>query len=292
MERWTAGAVLAWCVLGATSQPEEAEHHAKPRLIAGTVSAAPGGTIDVGVTFEIEPGWHLYWNGRNDAGFAPKIELALPEGWTAEAARWPAPVRQVLPGNLLDHIYERRVTLVIPVHVPASARAGSKADISAHVSWMECERLCMMAEGDVSLSVPIGSGAGAPSPDAALFDEARARMPVALPEHPEGLSLRWEGDVLHVESAGAGYLGFYPANEGVALVNPGADGESKTGALTLRFEWLEGRAAQAEDADSARVRGVLEVRRPDAKPVFYALDLARGQTAGTPQPGSGDAGIR
>lgn len=263
---------------GQADQPAGAIRHAVPRLIARTSAARPGGTVELGVTFEIDPGWHLYWNGRNDSGMPITVTLNLPEGWTARPVLWPAPVRHLSPGNIVDHIYENRVTLVIPVRVPETAQVGAEAKVSARVEWMECERRCLLAGEEVSLALPVGAAEAPASPDAPLFTEALARVPAPLPERPVDVSLEWEGDVLRVGSRGAAYLGFYPSAEGVALADPGADGESKTGELKLRFEWGAGTAPSGGAGE--RVRGVLEVRRPGVKDAFYTVDLGRGARGG------------
>lgn len=287
----TVGAALIHTAGAGLAQPEAAEHHARPRLIAESSAGQPGGTVLLGVSFEIDPGWHLYWNGRNDSGFPVSIQLKLPEGFVAGEAMWPAPVRNLMPGDLLDHIYEKRVTLLIPLQIPDGAASGSVAEISAHLEWMECSTRCLLADGDVTLSLPIGAAAGELSADAALFAESRARMPVPLPEHPKDATLSWEGNNLQIASSGAEYLAFYPANDGVALANPAGDGESKTGGLTLRFEWPE-EGTSLTPATPNRVRGILEIRRPGTSPVFYSVDLAPGQSGGASQPEGQPAGIR
>jgi len=285
----TVGAGLIQTSGAGTAQPDSGEHHARPRLVAESSACQPGGTVVLGVSFDIDPGWHLYWNGRNDSGFPVSINLTLPEGYTADETLWPAPARNLMPGDLLDHVYEKRVTLLIPVQVPAGAAPGSVAEMSAHLEWMECSTRCLLADGEVSLGLPIG--VGTPSADAALFSEARARMPVPLPEHPKDATLSWEGNDLQIASPGAEYLGFYPAKDGVALADPADDGESKSGRLNLRFEWPDAEAS-AKPAAPNRVRGVLEVRRAGASPVFYAVDLAKGQTGRSSQPERQPTGIR
>jgi DsbC/DsbD-like thiol-disulfide interchange protein len=272
-------------VEAAASAEAEPAHHARPRLIARSVSVAPGAMVDLAVTFEIDEGWHLYWNGRSDSGFPPTITLTLPEGFVAGEPLWPAPKRYELPGGILDHIYEQRVTIIIPVRAPEGVQAGSTVKFAAKLDWMECEQVCLLADGEVSLELPVAAGAGAESGDAKLFAEALARVPVPLPKRVDGVSFSWEGNVLRVEAPGAGYLAFYPALEGRQMVNPGADGESEKGILSLRFAPSGSGAGQS-------AQGVLEVRRTSGAPEFYSVHLAPGQAGGAPQPGGGPAGIR
>lgn len=280
-----AAAVIVGAVPG---QPagKQGDHHARARLVAESAWASPGGTVNLGVTFDIDPKWHLYWNGRNDSGFPVSIELSLPAGFAADPTIWPAPKRNLMPGDILDHIYEDRVTLVIPIHIPSDAKPGARARFNAHLEWMECSRVCLLADGDVTLDLPIAEGAAPPSPDAELFADARGRTPVPLPEHPTDITLTWQEGGLRVESAGAEYMAFYPALDGLALIDAAHDGETRTGTLNLQFEGGPGSRGKVH------VRGVLEVRRPGIAPVFYSLDLIDGQTGGSPQPAPDPAGIR
>jgi DsbC/DsbD-like thiol-disulfide interchange protein len=280
---------LAWwlaagMVMAGAVAPASDEHHARPRLIAQTTSVAPGGVVNLGISFEIDPGWHLYWNGRSDSGLPVSIKLELPEGLAADPVQWPAPARHVMPGGILDHIYERRVTLIIPVRVSESVALGP-ASITAKLEWLECEDVCLAGDAEVSISLAVAKDEPAPSPDAALFAEASARMPVPWLGASPGIDLRWDDGALTVTAADAEYLAFYPAREGVRLTDPIKDGEATTGSLSIRFDWPAERLAAPAEA-AARVQGVLEVRRPGVAPAFYALDFAKGQTKPqTPQRG-------
>ena len=48
----------------------------------------------------MQPGWHVYWNGRNDTGTPVRITLTVPEGFAAGDVLWPAPVRHVAAGEI------------------------------------------------------------------------------------------------------------------------------------------------------------------------------------------------
>ena len=41
---------------------------------------APGQPFRLGLRLRLAPGWHTYWKNPGDAGAAPEIVLALPEG--------------------------------------------------------------------------------------------------------------------------------------------------------------------------------------------------------------------
>ena len=233
--------------------------HARLRLLSEETSLVPGDTLHLGVSFEIEPGWHLYWNGRNDTGLPISVELRLPEGYTAGDILWPAPERHLSPGNILDHVYHDEVTLIVPVAVPQDATPGRAVRISALVNWLVCKDVCLPAHAEVSVTVPPRR----PDPDAApRFEAARSRLPRPLPPDA-GIRLRWEGTTLRVDAPTARALAFFPFLQCAKLSHPIEDGASPSGSLALRV-------APADTGESPAVSGVLEVEAP-AGPTFYIV---------------------
>ena len=59
-------------------------------LLSATDVAAPGRTLDLGLHFRFQPGWHIYWMNPGDAGQAPRIEVFAPAGSALGEVSWPA----------------------------------------------------------------------------------------------------------------------------------------------------------------------------------------------------------
>src|SRR5437868_12423648 len=93
--------------------------HAKVGLIAENNSLQPGQTAWVGVLFDLEKGWHIYWVNPGDSGEPPKIQWQLPPGFQAKEIRWPTPVH-LGAGKVIDYGYEGRVLLPVPIQVPST----------------------------------------------------------------------------------------------------------------------------------------------------------------------------
>ncbi len=255
----------------ATAQPGEG--HATARLVAEFAALVPGQTNYLGVAFEIDPEWHTYWNGNNDTGFPITIELGAPEGYEIGAIQWPAPKRYIAPGDLLDHIYEGKVTLIIPVEVPIGAKG--EATFTGSANWLVCKEACLPGDASLKLTVPVGGErAGKPSGEAPLFAKARERIPVPLPDENPPVSYILTGDAYVFEGKGARYMAFYPAEDCVKLENPLRDGESDKGTLKLEL---------ADFSPGPRLKGVLEVRKdPKGKGGegrFFMIDLPISETA-------------
>jgi DsbC/DsbD-like thiol-disulfide interchange protein len=262
------------------------EGHAVSRLIAEVDSLIPGKTFHLGVLFDIEEGWHLYWDGLNDSGLPISIEPSTPPGFTAGDLLWPAPRRLVSPGDILDHVYEDRVTVLVPYHVPEDLEPGGRITFEGRMSWIACREACVPGEASASLTLPVGRPSpGRPDKVKAVsdesgkqqsyFEEARSRIPVPLQAGQPDVDLAWTENTLTIEAGGARELVFYPHAECTNLSNPIEDAARRGDRLQLRFEGAPG--------EPIRAVGVLEVivgRGEGAK--FYSLDIHRDENGIAP----------
>ncbi len=87
--------------------------------------------------------WHGYWSNPGDAGQGMKLDLDLPQGWTAGEPLYPVPQTLVIAG-LMNHIYEGQYAVLVPVEVPESAAVSNVVPITGFVSYLACtDRICV-----------------------------------------------------------------------------------------------------------------------------------------------------
>ncbi|MFN0132915.1 MAG: protein-disulfide reductase DsbD domain-containing protein [Phycisphaerales bacterium] len=227
----------------AVAEPPEAPPRARVEILAETTALIAGKANELALAFRIEKGWHLYYNGQNDTGFPPTIErLTMPEGFVAREVKWPVPVRHLSAGDILDHIYEERVTLLLPVEVPETA-AGSEAEITVSLGWLVCNEACVPGEQTVVLRLPVVRGEAVASASKAEFERARALLPVPLMSSDVRATATWiDGRViltagrpeqLREKSGEARHVEFYPAAESLPIRDLIATGTSESGKLEL-----------------------------------------------------------
>jgi len=139
---------------------------------------AGGHTFNVGLRFQLEKGWHIYWINPGDSGEPARVEWKLPAGLTAGPIEWPTP-RRLASGSIVDYGYEGAVLLIVPLHADASLASQSAARLGAEIRLLVCSHeMCIPAKAALSLTVPVK--AQAPVPDAttvAWFAAARKSMP-------------------------------------------------------------------------------------------------------------------
>ena len=262
-------AMTTWSGWTAAQPPEEREH-ARARLISETRTLIPGTTAFLGLDFEIDDHWHLYWNGVNDSGFAPKLNPAFPEGFKVGEVQWPAPKRLVSPGDILDHVYERHITLIIPVTIPENAPPG-EVTLRAAPEWLVCHEVCLPGNADLTLKISVGKKGDAPvtSPEASLFTKARERIPKPIPKERAPIQIVAADGKITITSAGAVEMSFYPGPEGVALSNLIRDGQRKADKLVLSYK--------RDTEKPSRLIGVVEVKpQGSGLPMLWSADVDLG----------------
>ncbi len=95
MTRWLP-AVIALLSLTGTAHADDAvvkTAQMRAELSADRPAAAPGESLWVALSFDLEPGWHTYWRTPGDAGEAITVNWTLPPGVTAGPLQWPTPER-------------------------------------------------------------------------------------------------------------------------------------------------------------------------------------------------------
>src|ERR1700753_3384868 len=83
-------------------------------LVSDVDQVAAGQGFQLGLRFQLSPGWHVYWQNPGDAGLAPAVSLTLPRGATAAPLRWPVPKR-LAEGPVTTYGYEKAVLLLFGV---------------------------------------------------------------------------------------------------------------------------------------------------------------------------------
>jgi len=188
--------VLAW--LPAISFAQQ-QTHVSVKLVLDHVSVEPGASLLVGVFFEIEPEWHIYWKNPGEAGMATSVIWTVPEGFSVSEIMWPTPKRFMQDGDIEGFGYESSALLMVRV-TPPPGFSGS-ADIKAQVKWLACKQVCVPGQSSLSKTVDFGT-VGRPA-NRETFDEWLKRVPMDLGTSPMKISVVRRGLVYQLTVSGA-----------------------------------------------------------------------------------------
>ena len=167
---------IAVVCLSATVHADEPSH-VKVALIPEVRTIAAGAPFWVAVRLNMDPRWHTYWINPGDSGAPTEIKWNLPQGFEAGPIQWPHPERIEVP-PLVSFGYEGEAALLVRITPPRDLKTGERVNLTAHVSWLECEELCLPGETTVSAVVLTGRNVENDPARAQFFSEARARLPL------------------------------------------------------------------------------------------------------------------
>ena len=240
----------------AASEPEAPR--VRVELVSEVRAIAPGQTFWVALYQRIAPGWHTYWLNPGDSGEPPRIEWALPSGFTAGEITWPFPER-IPVGPAMTYGYSGEIVLPIPVTAPAGLAPGAHVTLRGQASWLVCEKTCIPEEAPIALTFPVVGGAPPPDPrGAALIAAARQTVPTPSPwpaffvATPEDVTLTVSAPGLMAERISD--VWFYPARWGA--IDLAAPQRTRIDASGIRLDVARGSLVEEV---AAPIDGVLVV---------------------------------
>jgi thiol:disulfide interchange protein len=154
--------------------------HLKAELVSDHQDLKPGQRFKLALHFIPDEHWHTYWQNPGDSGLATSIDWILPEGVTAGAIQWPAPMAIAVP-PLVNYGFEGPTILVSELTVPATYK-NSQLVIKAKVDWLVCKEVCIPAEASFELNLPVTQTAIEARDYKKLFEQASQKQarPVSL----------------------------------------------------------------------------------------------------------------
>jgi DsbC/DsbD-like thiol-disulfide interchange protein len=147
---------FAMILLGGWSVPPSIaaeESRVQARLVAGTSALEPGSTFWLGVHFEIEDGWHIYWRNPGGAGLATDVRFELPDDFVAGPLQWPLPIAFIQSEGIPGYGYEGSVVLAAEVTISPDAAISDLQEVRAEVSWLACKGVCVLGSADLESSL-------------------------------------------------------------------------------------------------------------------------------------------
>jgi DsbC/DsbD-like thiol-disulfide interchange protein len=247
-KRLLSGTVLMLFCTGFAAAQNAKPQHAHISLIASPPSDSSGSRW-IGLHFELDRGWHIYWTNPGDSGEPPKVTWQLPSGAQAGDLQFPAP-RRIPDHGMTDYGYEGEAVLLSKLTIPGGG-TSNKPEIAADVRYLVCREICIPAKDHVSLNLAASQNAT----NAGLIQAAQARLPHNLPHdiHVRGIAA---ADTLVLSVGPSSRLGqivdFIPSDAQV-IDNSAKPQITKSGTTTqVRFK-----KSEQLDHPVAELRGLL-----------------------------------
>ncbi|WP_417828482.1 protein-disulfide reductase DsbD family protein [Thalassospira sp.] len=120
------------------------------RLISAQTETGGKETLRLGLEYELQPDWKIYWRSAGDAGFPPQLDWTGSQNVGEATILWPAPYRFSIFG-LETFGYKDQIILPIDVTIPAPDQPVS---IRLNVDYLVCSDICIPASADFNLDIP------------------------------------------------------------------------------------------------------------------------------------------
>jgi thiol:disulfide interchange protein DsbD len=193
-----AGAVRAAPPVPESAYGEGARQGDDPRVEARLLIDAggvrPGEPFSLGVLFDLDRGWHIYWRNPGESGLPTRLDWQIADA-AVGPIRWPAPeVFAEQDGLLTTYGYANQVLLTNEVRFEAGTRGEREVRVEA--DFLVCEVQCIPGRIELHRSLRVGDASTpADRATAEVFEHYAARVPVA----PEAIGL--ELDAVYSQSA-------------------------------------------------------------------------------------------
>ena len=245
-------------------------------LIAATTQVRPGQTIDVGIKFAMQPGWHIYWKNPGDAGQPPRFRWNAPGGGAARAMRgsqwqlsdplFPTPVRWEDAGGIVGFGYAGTVVFPATLTVPGGTMPGQDGELSVSVDYLICKDVCLPESATATLTFSVAADDGEAGNDAGEksakeIEQAKAALPVPASD----AKVTADGDRHTIAlklPAGAKDVAFFPnVPDGLAVEEVNVQVKGAAATVTFRTRTLAGAAASQPAFDATVGYTIPEGRR-------------------------------
>ncbi len=128
--------------------------HLRATLLSNASLVAAGDDFELGVLFDLDPGWHIYWHNPGEAGLPTRISWNAPDVEVGDI-EWPVPsVFRESGGVITTYGYAQQVLLAVPAK--ASPDAKGEVHVEARVSALACSKVCIPAHFTLSHTLTVG----------------------------------------------------------------------------------------------------------------------------------------
>lgn len=255
--------LLALPVIARAGRGDELVH---ARLYTDVAHPVANQTFHIGVLFDIQPGWHIYWRNAGDSGLPTTLRVHLPGLYVAGRVQYPVPTMLKLPGNVTDYGYVKQVMLIVPVKAPAVIQPTT-AMVTVDANWLVCKDLCL--PGIIELSSPLNDAIADPN----LIQQWQQQMPVDQDSaHVESVNLKRSlpaaVDIqIHWKSPAPKNVEFFlPPTPGFDVTQK----SMKTNGLDTHIHYSASPMSQAHD--KIAVDGLVKFTLPDGESIGLNLN--------------------
>lgn len=236
--------------------------HVTVTLLSETAAIEPGVPFTVGLRFELEEHWHVYWLNPGDSGQQPRVTWRLPVGFQAGKLQWPAPSR-IRVEHLVNFGYEDEVVLLAQITPPVDLPADGMVQLAAKVDWLVCKEMCIPGSAELGFTLSVAETVTIDPQVQSIFDTYRDRLPIGASELGWRVSAQRHGEMLEIKLTPTGGRTAHPRSVVFFPEQPGLIDNAAEQRLERRAD---------SSVLSVRLQGMVGMPGPDRLKGVLAAD--------------------
>jgi len=145
------------------------------RLISQAEAVGDAPQVTLGLHFQLNDHWKIYWRAPGDAGFPPSLEWKGSSNVKDASIGWPLPERfSILGFETLGYTDEVVLPLTLSLDTP-----GQAMTLTAQISYLACAEICVPYDTELTIALP--AGLALPSDTAHLINRFQVQVPAPGP---------------------------------------------------------------------------------------------------------------
>lgn len=142
----------------AFAKTEHYEAHVYSTVMQSHDTVTAGQSITLGVLFEMEPDWHIYWKNAGDAGLPTKVSFASDFIHQDGELHFETPIPFEYDG-FINYGYKNKTTLFANFTVDPRAKLGDIINYQAEISYLSCKDICLPGKAFLEHKFTVGEKA-------------------------------------------------------------------------------------------------------------------------------------
>jgi len=129
------------------------EDMVKVSLISSITNIEKKEIFYVGLKFNLEPDWKIYWRQPGDSGMAPEIDFSKSKNLESFRILWPFPNKEYESVDLLTNVYKRNVILPIEINIVDNKKS---LELIGILNFQVCKEICIPLKANLRLNIDPG----------------------------------------------------------------------------------------------------------------------------------------
>lgn len=143
---------ILFCLQSAVHAEEWLEgDHLRIQWLAPESFANNAQSKTIGVYFQLDPEWHVYWRNPGDSGTAPRFSWQG-ENFHVGETQWPYPHR-IPVAHLTNLGYSEEVAYLFQLDFEPAI--GDQLNVTLDLEWLVCKEECIPGFGSLTLTRPV-----------------------------------------------------------------------------------------------------------------------------------------